>query len=167
MSTLSGGQYIGYIGLPTAAFIASKKIMVHGVDINPKVVETINQGKVHIIEPDLEGLVRYVVEKGYLVADIKPKEADVFLIVVPTPFKDNYEPDISYVESAIRMILPYLRGDNLVIIESISLVGTTEKMAEIIFSERQELKDKFYIAYCPKRYCLERFYMNLNIVIGL
>jgi len=142
---------LGYIGLPTAAFIASKKIMVYGVDINPKVAETINQGKIHIIEPDLEGLVKYVVEKGYLVADIKPKEADVFLIAVPTPFKDNYEPDISYVESAIRMIIPYLSENNLVILESTSPVGTTEKMAEIIFSERPELKDKLYIAYCPER----------------
>ena len=142
---------LGYIGLPTAAFIASKKIKVYGIDINPKVVETINQGKIHIIEPDLEGLVRYVVEKGYLVADIKPKEADVFLIAVPTPFKDNHEPDIYYVESAIRMIIPYLRENNLVIIESTSPIGTTEKMTEIIFSERPELKDKLYIAYCPER----------------
>ncbi len=142
---------LGYIGLPTAAFIASKKIKVYGIDINPNVVETINQGKIHIIEPDLEGLVRYVVGKGYLVADIKPREADVFLIAVPTPFKDNHEPDISYVESAIRMIIPYLRENNLVIIESTSPVGTTEKMAEIIFEERPELKDKLFIAYCPER----------------
>jgi UDP-N-acetyl-D-mannosaminuronic acid dehydrogenase len=142
---------LGYIGLPTAAFIASKKIYVHGVDINPKVVDTINQGKIHIIEPDLEGLVKYVVEKGYLIADTKPKEADVYVIAVPTPFKENHEPDISYVESAIRMIIPYLRENNLVIIESTSPVGTTEKMAELIFNERPELKGKLYIAYCPER----------------
>jgi len=142
---------LGYIGLPTAAFIASKGIIVHGVDINPKVVETINQGKIHIIEPDLAGLVKYVVEKGYLKADIKPKEADVYLIAVPTPFKENHEPDISYVESAIRMIIPYLRENNLVIIESTCPVGTTEKMANMIFAERPELRDKLYIAYCPER----------------
>jgi len=142
---------LGYIGLPTAAFIASKRIKVYGVDINPNIVETINQGRIHIIEPDLEGLVRYVVEKGYLVVDTKPTQGDVFLIAVPTPFKDNHEPDISYVESAIRMIIPYLREGNLVIIESTSPVGTTEKMAEIIFYERPELKGEIYIAYCPER----------------
>ena len=142
---------LGYIGLPTAAFIASKRIKVYGVDINPNIVETINQGRIHIIEPDLEGLVRYVVEKGYLVVDTKPAQGDVFLIAVPTPFKDNHEPDISYVESAIRMIIPYLREGNLVIIESTSPVGTTEKMAEIIFYERPELKGEIYIAYCPER----------------
>jgi len=142
---------LGYIGLPTAAFIASKKIYVHGVDINPLIVETVNKGKIHIIEPDLEGLVRYVVEKGYLVADTKPKEADVYIVAVPTPFKENHEPDISYVESAIKMIIPYLRENNLVIIESTSPIGTTEKMAKMIFNERPELKDKLYIAYCPER----------------
>lgn len=142
---------LGYIGLPTAAFIASKGIKVHGVDINHEVVEIINKGKVHIVEPDLAGLVKYVVEKEYLRADTKPKEADVFLIAVPTPFKDNHEPDISYVESAIKMIIPYLKESNLVIIESTCPVGTTERMAEIIFQERPELKDKIYIAYCPER----------------
>lgn len=142
---------LGYIGLPTAALVASKGIMVHGVDINLNIVETINQGKIHIVEPELEDLVRYVIEKGYLRADITPKEADVFLIAVPTPFKENYEPDISYVESAIKMIIPYIRENNLVIIESTSPVGTTEKMAEIIFKEKLELKDRLFIAYCPER----------------
>jgi len=142
---------LGYIGLPTSAFIASKKIEVYGVDVNPEIVNTINQGKIHIVEPDLEGLARYVVEKRYLTAGTKPRDADVFLIAVPTPFKENHEPDISYVESAIRMIIPYLREDNLIIIESTSPVGTTEKMVEIIFSERPELKDKIYVSYCPER----------------
>jgi len=142
---------LGYIGLPTAAFIASKRIMVHGVDINPDIVEVINKGEIHIVEPDLKGLVKHVVEKGYLVADTKPTEADVFLIAVPTPFKNNYEPDISYVESAIRMIIPYLKENNLIIIESTSPIGTTERMVQIIFNERPELKDKIYMAYSPER----------------
>ena len=142
---------LGYVGLPTAAFIASKGIKVQGLDTNPNVVEIINQGKVHIIEPDLEGLVKYVVEKGYLKTNKEPREADVFLIAVPTPFKENYEPDISYVESAIRMMIPFLREKNLVIIESTSPVGTADKMAELIFWERPELKDKIYIVYSPER----------------
>jgi UDP-N-acetyl-D-mannosaminuronic acid dehydrogenase len=115
------------------------------------IVEVINKGEIHIVEPDLKGLVKHVVEKGYLVADTKPTEADVFLIAVPTPFKNNYEPDISYVESAIRMIIPYLKENNLIIIESTSPIGTTERMVQIIFNERPELKDKIYMAYSPER----------------
>lgn len=142
---------LGYIGLPTAALIASKGLKVIGVDIKEDVVGKINKGQVHIIEPDLKGLVRYVVEKGYLKASIKPEKADVFIIAVPTPFKENHQPDISYVEDAIRMILPFLEKGNLVIIESTSPVGTTEKMKKIIFNERVDLKEKIYIAYCPER----------------
>ena len=142
---------LGYIGLPTAALIASKGIEVHGVDINKRIVDTINEGKVHIIEPDLEGLVYEVVKNGYLKASMSPKEADVFLITVPTPFKEGNIPDISYVESAIKMILPYLVEENLIIIESTSPVGTTEKMYELIIRERPELKDRIYMAYCPER----------------
>lgn len=142
---------LGYIGLPTAALIASKGMEVHGVDVNPDIVSTINKGKVHIVEPDLEGLVTYVVGKGLLKAHVKPTEADVFLIAVPTPFKVGHEPDISYVESAVRMIVPYLREDNMVILESTSPVGTTEIMADLIYSQRPELKNKIFIAYCPER----------------
>jgi UDP-N-acetyl-D-mannosaminuronic acid dehydrogenase len=142
---------LGYIGLPTAALIASKGIKVHGVDVNPDIVKTINNSKVHIVEPDLEGLVTYVVEKGLFRAHTRPSEADVFLIAVPTPLKNGIEPDISFVESAIRMIIPYLREDNVVILESTSPVGTTEKMADLIFSNRHELKSKIHIAYCPER----------------
>ena len=142
---------LGYIGLPTAALIASKGIKVHGVDINEKIVKTINEGGVHIVEPDLEGLVTHVVKKGYLKADTQPQSADVFLIAVPTPFKDGYKPDLSYVESAIKMIMPYLKEGNLVIIESTSPIGTTERMYEFIVKERPELKGKFFMAYCPER----------------
>jgi len=142
---------LGYIGLPTAALIASKKIKVHGVDINQRVVNTINEGKIHIIEPDLDGIVKNVVEKGILKADIKPAKADVFLIAVPTPFKNDHEPDISFVESATNLIIPYLSKGNLFVIESTSPVGTTEKMTELIFSKRPELKNEIFIAYCPER----------------
>jgi len=143
---------LGYIGLPTAALIASKGIHVLGVDVQQQVVDTINSGKIHIVEPALDGLVKHDVERGYLKASITTEKSDVFLIAVPTPFKgNNHEPDLAYVESATRMILPQLEEGNLFIIESTSPVGTTEKMAELIFTERPELKDKIYIAYCPER----------------
>jgi UDP-N-acetyl-D-mannosaminuronic acid dehydrogenase len=142
---------LGYIGLPTAAAAASKGILVTGVDVNPEVVDTINQGKIHIIEPDLDTLVKTVVTNGNLKASLKPEEAEVFFIVVPTPFKQNHRADISYVESATRMVIPYLREGNLFVVESTSPVRTTEKMADIIFKERPELKNKIYIAYCPER----------------
>lgn len=142
---------LGYIGLPTSALIASKSIPVHGVDINEVVVETINQGKIHIVEPDLDSVVRLAVKKGFLKASTIPVEGDVYLIVVPTPFKGNHEPDISYVEAATRSVLPLLKFGDLYIIESTSPIGTTEQMAELIFDERPELKDKIYISYCPER----------------
>jgi len=142
---------LGYIGLPTAALIASKKIHVHGVDINKKVVDTINKGKIHIVEPDLEGLVHFGVRQEYLVAALLPKKADVFLIAVPTPFKGEHIPDTTYVEKATKMVIPFLREGNLFILESTSPVGTTEKLAKLIFGERPELKDKIFISYCPER----------------
>ncbi|MHA7108850.1 UDP-N-acetyl-D-mannosamine dehydrogenase [Sunxiuqinia elliptica] len=142
---------LGYIGLPTAAVVAQKGIQVHGVDVNPKVVETINQGKIHIIEPGLEQVVKEGVEKGCFKASTTPAEADVHLIVVPTPFKGNHEPDISFVESATKAVLPHLKAGDTFIIESTSPVGTTEKMAKLIFDERPELKDQLAIAYCPER----------------
>ena len=142
---------LGYIGLPTAALIASKGIHVHGVDINKQIVDTINQGKIHIVEPDLEGLVHYAVQKKFLKASLKVQHSDVFLVAVPTPFKAQHVPDLSYVEKATRMILPKLKPGNLFIIESTSPVGTTEKMANLIFKERPELRDKIWVAYCPER----------------
>ncbi len=142
---------MGYIGLPTAALIASRQIPVHGVDVNKQVTDTINKGKIHIVEPDLDGLVHYTVQQGFLVASTQPREADVFLIAVPTPFKGDHEPDLSFVEAATRMVTPFLKEGNLFIIESTSPVGTTEKMTEVIFSERPELKNKISVAYCPER----------------
>lgn len=142
---------LGYIGLPTAALIASNDINVLGVDVNEKVVQTINNGDIHIVEPALDGLVRHDVERGFLKAATSPDAADVFLLAVPTPFKGDYKPDLKYVESATRMILPHLKQGDLFIIESTSPVGTTEKMANLINQERPELKGEVYIAYCPER----------------
>lgn len=142
---------LGYIGLPTATLIAKNKTKVHGVDVNPKVVDTINQGKVHIVEPDLEEAVSAAVKNGFLKASIQPKEADTYLIVVPTPFKEKNEPDISYVEAATKAVLPLLKEGDLYIIESTSPIGTTEKMRNLIYTARPELKGKLYMAYCPER----------------
>lgn len=142
---------LGYIGLPTAIVAADNGIEVIGVDVNPHVVETINKGKIHIIEPGLSELAAKVVKNGWLKAQSVPEVSDVYLIVVPTPFTGDHEPDISYVESATRSVIPFLKEGDLYIIESTSPVGTTEKMAELIFSERPELKGRIYIAYCPER----------------
>ena len=142
---------LGYIGLPTAAVAARHGYQVVGVDVNPAVVETINQGKIHIVEPDLDEIVKEVVRTGNLRAVCKPEPADAFFIVVPTPFKQNHRADITYVESATRSVIPYLKDGDLFVIESTSPVFTTEKMAGIIYKERPELKGKIFIAYCPER----------------
>lgn len=143
---------LGYIGLPTAIIAASEgDVDVIGVDLNPKVVEMTNAGQLHIIEPGMGQRLAKVVEQGKLRATDTPTGADAFFIVVPTPFKEAHEPDISYVEAATRSVIPYLRDGNLFVIESTSPVGTTEAMAEIIFTERPELKGKIHIAYCPER----------------
>lgn len=142
---------LGYIGLPTAIIAAKHGVQVTGVDINPNVVELTNQGKLHIIEPGMEELLQEVVQKGQLKASITPDISDAYFMVVPTPFKGNHEPDISYVEAATRAVLPLLKEGDLYVIESTSPIGTTDKMKNLIFSERPELKDKIYIAYCPER----------------
>ncbi len=142
---------LGYIGLPTSALIAGNGIAVHGVDISQHVVDTINAGRIHIVEPDLEEAVASAVHAGLLTADTKAVEADTYLMVVPTPFKGNFEPDISYVQAATEGIIPLLKEGDLYIIESTSPVGTTEKMMDLIFSKRPELKDKIFLAYCPER----------------
>ncbi len=142
---------LGYIGLPTAALIAANGLQVTGVDVREDIVNTINKGEIHIVEPDLDGLVHHVVKKGNLHAAILPIEADVYLIAVPTPFKENNLPDLSYLESAVKAIVPFLKDGALMIIESTSPVGTTEKMQEIILNLRPELKGKFHMAYCPER----------------
>lgn len=142
---------LGYIGLPTAALIAKNGTKVHGVDINSQVVDTINAGKIHIVEPELDEAVETAVKEGFLVADTSPVQANNYLIVVPTPFKDKNEPDISFVQAATEAIVPLLKEGDLYIIESTSPIGTTEKMRDFIYSERPELKEKLYIAYCPER----------------
>lgn len=143
---------LGYIGLPTAIIAARHNIKVHGVDINADVVEKTNAGELHIIEPGLGEMLKEVVSNGSLYAASSPAESDAYFMVVPTPFKgNNHQPDLSYVEAATRAVIPFLKAGDHYVIESTSPVGTTEKMAELIFAERPELKDKIYIAYCPER----------------
>ena len=142
---------MGYIGLPTAALISSNNINVLGVDINEKVVETINKGEIHIVEPELDLVVEKSVKNGKLKASTIPIEASTFIIVVPTPFTAKNEPDISYVKSAFKSIIPFLKENNLCIIESTCPVGTTDKMRNFINNERPDLFDKINIAYCPER----------------
>lgn len=162
---------LGYIGLPTAALIANNQIEVNGFDINQEVVDTINKGKVHIVEPGLTEMVQNTVKSGYLKASTALENGDVYLVVVPTPFKSNNEPDISFVEAATINVSTHLKEGDLFIIESTSPVLTTEKMADIIFTNRPELKDKINIAYCPERIlpgkALEELVSNDRVIGGI
>jgi UDP-N-acetyl-D-mannosaminuronic acid dehydrogenase len=154
---------LGYIGLPTAAMFASRGKKVKGIDVDQGVIDTINGGKIHIVEPALDVLVKTVVEEGLLSASMKPEPADVFLIAVPTPFaKDQNgdpEPDLSYLKAAAMSIAPFLRRDNLVILESTSPVGTTEKLVkwlavarpDLSFPDLCEPEADINVAYCPER----------------
>ena len=142
---------LGYIGLPTAIIAAKNGVHITGVDINQKVVDMTNQGKIHIVEPGLQALCEEVVKSGMLKASTTPVVSDAYFIVVPTPFKGNHEPDISYVQSATEAVIPYLKEGDLYVIESTSPVGTTDKMEALIFEKRPELKGKIFIAYCPER----------------
>jgi UDP-N-acetyl-D-mannosaminuronic acid dehydrogenase len=149
---------LGYVGLPTAALLASRGMRVLGIDVDPRVVDGVNNGRIHIEEADLDAIVHVAVSKGMLVAATKPEPADIFMIAVPTPFH-NGEPDISYVERAARMIAPVLRSGNLVILESTSPVGTTEHLCRLLAEARPDLKfpitdsDRLEVsvAYCPER----------------
>lgn len=150
---------LGYIGLPTAAAFASRHKKVIGVDINQHAVDTINRGEIHIIEPDLDMIVRTAVTDGYLHATTEPESADAFLIAVPTPFKGDHEPDLTYVEAAARSIASVLKRGDLVILESTSPVGTTEQMAvwlaeirpDLSFPQKAGEQADINIAYCPER----------------
>lgn len=142
---------LGYIGLPTAIIASNSGIDIVGVDINAEVVEKTQRGKLHILEPGLQPMLKRVVDSGKLVARTTPVPSDAFFIVVPTPFKENHLPDISFVEAATRSVIPFLQEGNLFVIESTSPVGTTEAMARVIYGERPELKGKIHIAYCPER----------------
>lgn len=142
---------LGYIGLPTSALIANHGTHVLGVDIDKDVVDIINKGKIHIVEPDLDKIVADTVSNGSFKASTQASVANVYLIVVPTPFKGNHEPDISYVQAATKEILPILKEGDLYIIESTSPIGTTQKMQELIYTSRPELEGKIFMAYCPER----------------
>ena len=141
---------LGYIGLPTAALLANKGYKVHGVDVVKSTVDTINQGKIHIVEPELDVFVKGAINSGNLRADIKPDFADIFIIAVPTPFSDGFVPNLDYVSSATASIAPYVKDENIVILESTSPVGTTE-MVEKILKENGVDTSKIYIAHCPER----------------
>lgn len=150
---------LGYIGLPTAAVIAQSGVKVTGVDINASVVETINRGQIHIVEPGLQSLVSEQVDSGRLTASTTPVHADVFIIAVPTPFKNGSTPDLKYVEAAAHSIAPFLKKGNLVILESTSPVGTTENLylqlkelrTDLSFDNGDEHNEPVSIAYCPER----------------
>lgn len=150
---------LGYIGLPTAAIFASRKKKVIGVDVSQKAVDTINRGEIHIVEPHLDIIVHAAVNEGYLRATNRPEPADAFLIAVPTPFKGNYEPDLSYIESASKAIAPVLKKGDLVILESTSPVGATEQMAAWLAEARPDLtfphthgeESDIRVAHCPER----------------
>lgn len=170
---------LGYIGLPTAATFASCGIKVTGVDVNPYAVDMINQGKVHIVEPDLDQLVKKVVELGYLTAQLSPVEADVYIVAVPTPFKENHQPDLSYIESATKSLAPYLKAGNLVILESTSPVGATEQMemwlqenrVDLTFPQQAGEQADVMIAHCPERVLpgkvLQELISNDRIIGGI
>lgn len=150
---------LGYIGLPTATLFASRKKKVIGVDVSQHAVDTINKGKIHIIEPELDILVHAAVTEGFLRATTSPEQADAFLIAVPTPFKENLQPDLSYIKAASKAIAPVLRKGNLVVLESTSPVGATEKMADWLAEVRPDLSFPQHagedadvqVAYCPER----------------
>lgn len=163
---------LGYIGLPTASLLATKGYDVHGVDVQPKVVDTINAGKIHITEPELDVLVRSAVQSSRLKASLEPAEADVFILAVPTPFVDGYVPDLSYVEKATRAVAPYIKEGDLLILESTSPVGTTEKVGEWLSQSCPDLSGEgVYIAHCPERVLpgqiLRELVSNDRIVGGL
>lgn len=150
---------LGYIGLPTAAMFASNKIEVIGVDVNQQTVDTINKGEIHIVEPGLNMLVHATVKEGYLRATLQAEPAQAFLIAVPTPFKGNFEPDLSYIHSAAKMIAPVLEKGNLVVLESTSPVGATEQLAQwlaemrtdLTFPQEVEFDPDINVAHCPER----------------
>jgi UDP-N-acetyl-D-mannosaminuronic acid dehydrogenase len=143
---------LGYIGLPTASLLGTKGFKVHGVDVSEHVVDTINQGKIHIVEPDLDILVKSAVNSGNLTAGTEAIPADIYILAVPTPFKGDHQPDLSYVESATRMISPHLQVGNLVILESTSPVGTTDEVVAAILKEQgHDVGKDIHVAHCPER----------------
>ena len=141
---------LGYIGLPTAALLANRGYDVHGVDVVKSTVDTINQGKIHIVEPELDTFVKSAVNSGKLKASLIPTQADVFIIAVPTPFHDGFVPNVDYVVSATKAIASFVKEGNIVILESTSPVGTTELVEKTLKEEKIDTS-KIYIAHCPER----------------
>lgn len=174
---------LGYIGLPTASFLATKGYQVLGCDINPEIVNTINRGEIHIVEQDLDVLVRSAVNSGKLSASLTPQPADIYIIAVPTPFKDNRAPDLTYVEAATRAIAEFIEPGALIILESTCPVGTTEKIADWLATLRPDLDvarrenhnhdtaNRVFIAHCPERvlpgHILRELIENDRIIGGI
>jgi UDP-N-acetyl-D-mannosaminuronic acid dehydrogenase len=186
MSNETGGAFntvsvvgLGYIGLPTAAVLASRGLQVIGVDVSKHAVETISAGKIHIVEPDLDIVVRSVVSTGNLRATLVPEAADAFIIAVPTPFSGDHQPDLSFIKAAAETIAPVLQPGNLVILESTSPVGATEKLAgwlaqcreDLSFPQQQGEKADINIAHCPERVLpgnvLQELVANDRIIGGM
>lgn len=170
---------LGYIGLPTAAVIASRGVEVLGVDVSEHAVNTINQGKIHIVEPDLDMLVQAAVTTGKLKASLTPEPAEAFMIAVPTPFKENKTPDLSYIKAALENIAPVIAKGNLIVLESTSPVGTTDKISAWLAELRPDLvmphqdpdKADVFIAHCPERVLpgrvLQELVSNDRIIGGI
>lgn len=174
---------LGYIGLPTAAVFASRKVKVIGVDVNQHAVDTVNRGQIHIVEPDLDMIVRAAVFEGYLRATTTPEPAEAFLIAVPTPFKDGpsgpHHPDMDYIEAASKSIAPVLKKGDLVILESTSPVGATEQMAAWFAEARPDLSfpqthgesSDIRVAHCPERvlpgHVLRELVQNDRVIGGM
>ena len=170
---------LGYIGLPTAAVMAQRQIKVIGVDINADIVNAINRGQVHIVEPELDGVVHQVVSEGLFVATTVPTPADAFLITVPTPFNEDYEADLSYIQSACKAIATVLKAGDLVVLESTSPVGTTlqvsvwlqELRKDLLFPHTDGEASDIRIAYCPERvmpgHILHELVKNDRIIGGM
>ncbi len=173
---------LGYIGLPMASFLATKGFHVHGVDLNESIVNALNAGDVLIYEPSLDILVKSAVNSKRLTASTKPQEADIFILAVPTPFTHEHKPDLSYIQSACEAIAPYITHGNLVILESTSPVGTTEKVCTWLSSLRPDLtlptyqnattaREQVYVAHCPERVLpgkiLEELVANDRIIGGV
>ena len=141
---------LGYIGLPTAALLATKGYKVHGVDVKPEVVDTINKGMIHIVEPELDAFVKSAVQSGNLKASLTPEPSDIFIITVPTPVMPNNDPDITFVINATLAIAPFVKKGNAVVLESTSPIGTTEKVVSLL-KEKGVDTDNIHIAYSPER----------------
>jgi UDP-N-acetyl-D-mannosaminuronic acid dehydrogenase len=160
---------LGYIGLPTASLLGTKGYQVHGVDVSQNVVDTINDGRIHIVEPDLDIMVSAAVNSGNLKASLEPCEADIFVIAVPTPFKKSVDknhisgkqPDLAYIEQATKKISPYIKPGNLVILESTSPVGTTDEVVAKILKEEGHNLEEIFVAHCPERVLPGRILIEL------